>query len=207
MHITLEKTTKNKLAKLQLHLPWSFEEIHQDLEKETWTNPGSDNKFGLDLWEGWREKCHSPQTKTLSTLINFFRTDQLKKQLIGWLYENVTNFNTEYMMTQQELNDCCSLHGELVKDTPGFVNILHTDYRRLAATGMIYLTEHDDPNVSTVFYDSRERVNPVRMTTNFGDGWWHANGNDTYHEGWNRTNQFRYSFLLGLTLNIQPLRP
>jgi len=205
LSMSMSRTDRYQVAKLKLHHPWSFEEIQRDLEQEIWVNPSLDNNLGLDLWKGWRAKCHDPQTKTLSAITEFLKSDSLKHQLIGWIYDHLENFHTEYMMDRQELSDCCNLHGELVKDTPGFVNILHTDYRRLAATGMIYLCQYDDPDVSTFFYDSRDRTNPVRMTTEFCDGWWHPNGNDTYHEGWNRTNRFRYSFLIGLTLNVQPL--
>ena len=34
---------------------------------------------------------------------------------------------------------------------------------------------------------------------------WYLNYHNTWHEGWNRTDQVRYSGLLGLTINVTDL--
>lgn len=120
------------------------------------------------------------------------------------MFDHIPDLAWEYDCNVKSMFEQTRLHAEFSKDVPGFVNCLHTDYRKLVATGMIYFCEFDDPDLSTVFYDTFDRLNPLRMVTGFGKGWWHANGNDTWHEGWNRSYHDRYSCLLGLTLNVVP---
>lgn len=205
--INIELTGKWKVSKFHIDLPFTHEELLSELENETWVNPSMINNLGNDNWGGVRFKCMNPRPEhtKLNRLKEFFCSDELKHKFVHWLYETDESMSWDWEWTPDEMCQHTILHGEFSKDMPGFVNVLHTDYRKLVATGLVYYAKEDDSNLSTVFYDTMDRVNPVRMTTNFGDGWLHSNGNNTWHEGWNKTDKVRYSTLLGLTLNIKPL--
>jgi hypothetical protein len=203
--IKITATGKWKLAHIHVDIPYTFEEVLKELGNETWVSPGDLNPLNVDLWQGQRAKCMNPRGKILTQIQSYLCDESTVWSLIHWMYDTIPGFAQDYDWSPQDMFDHCMFHAELTRDAPGFVNVLHTDYRKLVATGMLYLTKQDDSNLSTVFYDTANRGNPVRMTTNWGDGWWHANGNDTWHEGWNHTQSIRYSFLLGLTLNVQPV--
>jgi hypothetical protein len=206
--LQIKKSPKWKVSKLHIELPYTHEELLSEFENEEWQNPSILNNLGNDNWNNVRFKCMRPkeQHKRLRELHQFFSSNELKSKLVHWLYENDESMWSDWEWTPEELCRHTNLHGEFSKDLPGFVNVLHTDFRKLVATGLVYYAKEDNPDLSTVFYDTVDRANPVRMTTNFGDGWVHSNGNNTWHEGWNRTNQNRYSTLLALTLNINPIQ-
>jgi len=205
--VHIEPTGKWKVSKFHIDLPFTHDELLSELENETWVNPSVINNLGNDIWGGVRFKCMNPKSEhtKMRQLKEFFCSDELKHKFVHWLYETDESMNWDWEWTPDEMCEHTILHGEFSKDMPGFVNVLHTDYRKLVATGLVYYAKEDNPDLSTVFYDTMDRVNPVRMTTNFGDGWFHSNGNNTWHEGWNKTDKVRYSTLLGLTLNIKPL--
>lgn len=201
--IEIEPTTKRRVARFHIDLPYSHAELIEELEQEQWIPHGVLGAVGNDPWPGMRFKVlrPQPQNKKLDSIWQYCCSDALKKTLIDYMYVHVHNIAIDWDMHAETLFKTCHLHGEFTKDLPGFVNEIHTDYRKLVATGMIYLSEKDDPDISSYFCDDLARTNQIRMTTNFGDGWWHANGNDTWHEGWNRTGNTRYSILLALTIN------
>lgn len=198
---------KHRVYRTKLSMPYSREEIIEEMERENWVSPGSINPLGTDLWHATRYKVMHPidENQKLLSLKNFLGSDELKAHAIDQMFTNLEELSWEYNYNRESMFNETNIHCEFTKDMPGFVNPLHTDFRKLVATGMIYLTDRDDPDLSTQFYDDMERSNPIRMTTDFGDGWWHANGNNTYHEGWNKTNQVRYVILLGLTMNVVPI--
>lgn len=206
MNLTLTPR-RHRVFGLHVDIPCSHAQLLAELESITWVSPGSLNPLGLDLWDAERAKCMAltSDTPNLLEIQKYLDSDRTKDVIIDTMYQHIPDLTWEYNFDRQRMHDHTNLHAELTRDSAGFVNVLHTDFRLLVATGMVYLTAQDDPDLSTVFYDSAERTNPLRMTTNFGDGWWHANGNNTYHEGWNHSNQYRYSFLLGLTLNVEPI--
>lgn len=199
-----------KVHKIKLNVPFSVDELHKEFEHETWDNPSMHNNLGNDNWSGWRFYCTTPgaQSPTMQSILNYMRSDQVKNQIINLFYSTDPAFEYDWEWTPEEMSQHTQIGVYFIKDMPGFVNVLHTDYRKLVGTAMVYWTAEDDnPDISTVFYDSKDRTNPVRMPTNFGQGWLHANGNQTYHEGWNKTDQVRYSMLFGLTLNVTPIAP
>lgn len=190
-----------------MDLPFSPYELRAELEAEKWIPHGAVGAVGNDPWPGMRFKVlrPKPSNKKLTSIWNYCCSDQLKQTFIDWMYQYVHGIAVDWDMHPETMFKTCHLHGEFTKDMPGFVNDIHTDYRKLVATGMIYLSDRDDPDLSTYFCDDLNRTNQIRMTTNIGDGWWHANGNDTWHEGWNRTDQVRYSILLALTINTSTI--
>lgn len=204
INIVCTPTSLQRVGLVQLNLPFSFEDVKTELENEIWIDPTSTNKLGTDLWDSQRYNCMRPKIKhrCLTELFNYFRSDELKTKFINFLYQVSPTLKTDWDWYPEDMFKGTSIHGHFVRDNPGFVNVLHTDYRRLVATGMIYWNQDDNEDVSTWFYSGIHRTDPLRAPTGFGKGWIHSNGNHTYHEGWNRTNKYRYSTLLGLTLDM-----
>jgi hypothetical protein len=192
---------------MQIDLPFTYEELLADLENENWINPSVENNLGNDNWGATRFKVMHPKKehKLLRSLHHFFNSDEFKRVFVEELYNNDPGFDFDWEWTPEEMCNHTMIHGEFSKDLPGFYNDLHTDYRKLVGTGLVYWAKANNPDVCSVFYDSREKISPVVMTTDFGHGWMHGNCNDTYHEGWNRTDRPRYSSLIGLTLNVTPV--
>lgn len=207
--VVINKTNKRRLFTLDFDFKISRDQLLEELENEDWRSPGDYNPLGIDLWSAQRSKVLDPRitNRFMHGIRDYLQSNQLKMQLIGKMFEHLPDLTWEYNWNPESCSDETILHAEFTRDAPRFVNVLHTDYRKLVATGMIYLTESDSEDLCTMFYDTQDRQNPVRMETNFGQGWWHANGNDTWHEGWNRTDSYRYSILLGLTMNVVPVKP
>ena len=206
--ITFETTPKWKVSTFKVDLPFTYDDLIVELENENWVNPSEFNNLANDNWTGARSKIMSPKLehRHMWALKRFFSSDELKIQLINRLYEADPAMEYDWEWTPEEMAEHTLLHGDFTRDVPGFQNPIHTDFRKLVATGLVYWSKEDDPNLSSYFYDDPYgKTNPVRMPTNFGHGWLHNNGNNTYHDGRNDTNQMRYSTLIGLTLNITPL--
>lgn len=205
--LKITPTTKNRVGRLYLSIPYTYSEIYEELERENWQSMSEIHQLGIDLWLGKRLKCRIPAYNNykLQHIQRYFKSEKVKREFIKFLYEITPNLLVNWDFTQDDMFNHTHFHGELTKDLPGFECNLHTDYRRLVGTGLIHWSEYDDPDLRTVFYNDCDRSNPIEMTTNFGDGWIHANGNDTWHDGWNRTKKNRYSTLLALTANVRPI--
>jgi len=190
------------VSELKLELPFDRAQIIQELDSEDWVPHGEVAPVGHNPWPNTRYKCLRPQWKhqALTAVSRYFGSVEFKRQAIDWMYQEYHGIDVTWGMGADEMCRKSRTHIEFTKDMPGFVNDIHTDYRQLIATGMIYFSDHDTPDLSSYFYTDQNRSNPTRMTTAFGDGWWHMNNYDTWHEGWNRTDQVRYSGLLGLTI-------
>lgn len=190
------------VSELKLELPFERAQIIQELDSEDWVPHGDVAPVGHNPWPNTRYKCLRPQWEhqALTAVSRYFGSVEFKRQAIGWMYQEYHGIDVTWGMSAEEMCRRSRTHIEFTKDMPGFVNDIHTDYRQLIATGMIYFSEHDTPDLSSYFYTDQNRSNPTRITTAFGDGWWHMNNYDTWHEGWNRTDQVRYSGLLGLTI-------
>lgn len=191
------------VSKLHLKMPWSYEELLPEFENEEWKPHGEVAPVGHNPWPGMRYKvlCPKWENRRLTAISRYFGSDEFKRQSIDWMYDNYPGTDVAWGMDRDTMFRRSQTHIEFTRDMPGFVNNLHTDYRLLIATGMIYFHPKDDEQVSSWFYKTETREDPVRMTTAWGDGWWHQNGNYTWHEGWNKTDQVRYSGLLGLTVH------
>jgi len=197
------------VSKLHLEMPWNPDDVIQELENEDWRPHGDVAPVGHDPWPGMRYKVLCPrwENQRLIAISRFFASDEYRRQAIDWMYVNYPGTDVAWGMDRDTMFRRSQSHIEFTKDMPGFVNALHTDYRLLIATGMVYFSRTDSPDLSTYFYKTETREDPVRMTTNWGDGWWHENGNYTWHEGWNRTDSVRYSGLLGLTVYTADVPP
>ncbi len=191
------------VSKLYLDMPFTYSQIIAELENEEWKPHGDVAPVGHNPWPGTRYKVLQPKSenKALVQISRYFSSLAFKRQAIDWMYDNYPGTDVAWGMDRDTMFKRSQTHIEFTRDMPGFVNDIHTDYRLLIATGMVYFSESDNPDLSTYFYKTEDRQEPVRMTTGFGDGWWHQNGHYTWHEGWNRTDKVRYSGLLGLTVH------
>lgn len=202
--LSIEITPKrHNFSALKVNFPWTREELISELDKEKWNPYGTETAVQHDEWTGKRFKCHRPQSPILQKIINFFAEDSTRDYLIECLYRDKPILQVNWQMYPWRMSQNTILHAELTKDLPGFENGVHCDMRRLVATGVIYLTDGDNPNLSSEFYDHPDRHNPYRVETGYGSGWVHSNDWNTWHDGWNRTDQTRYSILLGLTLKLE----
>ena len=183
---------------IHLEMPHTREQILPELEAQPWSViPNSP-----DSWLNLRERLCPPfHTPIMQDLHRHLCSPEHRRSIIDYFYDNVPMFQSRWGMDRETMFQQTFAHGDFIRDLPGFHQDIHTDYRLLVATGMIYLTDHDNPGFSTSFYDDREGNNPTRITTNFCDGWWHVNDGSPWHGGHNATDQDRYSIMIALTLS------
>ena len=188
---------------LKVTFPWPREELIAELEQQEWQPYGMETAVKHDVWTGKRYKVHRPTTSKLWQIQQFFREDSTRDYLIECLYRDKPILQVNWQMYPWRMSVNTELHAEFTKDLPGFENGLHCDMRRLVATGVIYLCDGNNENLASCFYDTPMRDNPQIVETGYGMGWVHSNDFNTWHDGWNRTEQTRYSILLGLTLKLE----
>lgn len=184
-----------------MQFPWSRDELVAELEQEQWRPFGLDTSVEHNAWPGKRYKVLHPKSPKLQE-IKYHIQSQMR-YVIDSLYQHRPDLHTTWQMYPWRMAQNCVMHAEFTRDFPGFENGIHLDNRMLFATGMIYLTSEHSDSWSSCFYNSCERDNPVIIPSGFGQGWIHANNHDTWHDGWNRSDQTRYSILIALTLKFE----
>lgn len=192
-----------RVSTLRVQFPWPRQQLIADLEQEDWRPYGQETAVKHDAWPGTRFKLHRPQSPRLQSIIEFFARDSTRDYLIECLYRDKPILQINWQMYTWRMSMNSILHAEFTRDLPGFHNGLHCDMRRLIGTGMIYLVDRDDENLASCFYANPNREDPRMIPTGYGLGWVHSNDWDTWHDGWNRTQEVRYSILLGLTLKLE----
>lgn len=187
---------------IDMKFPWSRDVIIQELEKEDWRPFGMDTSVPHDRWPGKRYKVLHPASDILNDIRDYLQSDDIHRYMVEKLFEHKDNLQTTWQMYPWRALKNTDLHVEFTRDLPGFENGIHLDTRLLFATGMIYLTDRDDERWASCFYSDFQSSNPVMIPSGFGQGWIHANDYDTWHDGWNRTDEVRYSMLFALTLKL-----
>jgi hypothetical protein len=184
----------------QIHfdMPYDRETVVNSLQSQPW----SVTENSPDSWQGLRQRLSPPFTDPVMRDIHqYLCSTEHRRNIINYFYDTVPFFQSRWGMDRDTMYERTFAHGDFIRDLPGFHQDIHTDYRLLVATGMIYLTDRDDPGFSTSFYDNTQGDNPSRITTNFCDGWWHVNDGACWHGGHNATNEDRYSIMIALTLS------
>lgn len=192
----------HQLFFLKLDIPYTCEQIITELKNEDWKKFSETNTCDLDIWPQ-RYKLLQSKSPILQEIQTFIHQDFNREKMVETLYKHSPNARTIYGMTPKQMYDNTIMHGEFSLDKPGFECGRHIDFRLLAATGGIYFNEVDDPNSATYFYRSVDGPEWARAETGFGKGWMQLNDIDVWHDGWNRTNQDRYSMLIGLTIQTK----
>jgi hypothetical protein len=166
-------------------------------------------------WEPWNliEAQQAPSLSTrsilnpdniaiLSDAVEYFsnpagyKTDILKELFKQQQFEKIWAIDYETLM--RNTTNVLLLY----KDGPGFVAPIHLDNRQLVTSGMITFSDHDDPDISTFFYTSKNKDDPLRVPIGHGQGWTAAVTHTTWHAGGNYSTTDRYSlyFAVGLKL-------
>lgn len=180
-----------------------YQTIIDELKKEEWVPQGLKQYVGQEneaFYSRWLIKDGNIKSLPLKKIINYIQSEKVHESVLDHLYSFEPQFEGLWGMPKEKMYRFAHWHAYYQLDKPGFELKLHTDYRRLIATGMIYLTEKDDPNVATYFYWDKKPENEIRTTTNYGDGWLHVNDGPNFHTGANRSQEDRYTILLGLTI-------
>ena len=197
--------TENRffLSDIKLTLDYDYSTITNELNNEVWVPQGEKQHVGQEnnaFYYRWLIQNQNPKSKKLRAIIDYIQSAEVHQLALESLYSFSPQFEGLWGMDLNKMKRFADWHAYYQKDTPGWYLKPHTDYRRLIATGMIYLTEKDDPNLSTYFYWDNKQENEVRLTTNFGDGWLHVNDGPNLHVGMNKSDSDRYSILVGLTI-------
>lgn len=218
MDITINDTVKDLVYKLQFSSDLTAKDIVTRLEAEDWIQENYNRELNTNRQNGARFVLAGTERGKLSE-------DIIKDHELKRLYKAVTSqsfkmllleklFQTESFLRLWGIkniylfNRLTTLTANFVVDNPGCTVKIHLDNRMLVATGMLYINEKpkDQGLQATVFYSDVNRNNPVFMETGFGNGWFAVNMQDNWHEGFNKSNEKRYSILLGLELNVEHLK-
>jgi hypothetical protein len=182
----------------QLELVHGFDknQIIEDFKNEDFGDTtDAYGQSGFSLRRDVKE-IRSPRLQLIS---DYFRGDIFKQLMIDTLY-NSPGFSGHWAISPERMFNTTVSMGNLICDKPGHNTGIHLDNRCLVATGMCYFTEVDDPNISTWFFDSQEKENPLRMKTEFSTGWFAANMHNSWHDGYNKSDYDRYTLMYGLAL-------
>lgn len=192
----------HQLFFLDLTLPYTIQQVIEAMQQENWKKFSETNTCDLDIWPQ-RYKLLKAKTQVLKHVQAYINQDSTKWKVIQALYSHSPNVRIIYGMTPEQMYDNTVLHGEFSLDKPGFECGRHIDFRLLAATGGIYFNEGDNADAATHFYRTVDGPTWTRAETGFGKGWMQLNDIDVWHDGWNRTDQDRYSMLIALTIQTK----
>jgi hypothetical protein len=186
--------------KVNLDIRADYANIIASLEKETWfPDQGAygQSNFVSRYYLNWDQV----QNTYLQEIQDWSCSDDFRRSVIDQLYSE-PNFAGYWSIDPETMFRTTVSSGRFLKDLPGFGAGVHIDNRLQVAAGMIYFIDGDDENQSTTFYSTPTGADPCRIPTGHGHGWIAANMHDSWHDGWNRSAQNRYSLILSLGLKI-----
>ena len=196
MQIAFQKQ-RDFIYTLQLDLPWTNQEIVNELKKETWQPDQagySQNSFPT------RFRVQNPRQPICQSIQQYVEQGNFKRTILDTLW--ATPFPGIWGVDVDRMDRITFIYGIFTKDCPGYSIRIHTDDRMHVLQGMIYFIEGDDPDQSTTTYTTFEGDNPLRIPTGSGAGYFAANTNYSWHTGQNASDQDRYSIIFGIRLNI-----
>ena len=185
---------------VNLDLGCTYDEIIQDLSNESWTPDRGAYGQG-DLVERYYIEWDQIKNPRLQRIQDYACSDGFRRSVIDRLYSEPL-FAGHWSIGPNEMFHATASSGRFLRDRPGYHCGLHLDNRLQVASGMIYFANGDDESISTTFYTTEARRDPVRIPTGFGAGWIAANMHDSWHDGWNRGDHDRYSMLLSIGLKL-----
>lgn len=200
-------TLRNGLYTFDLSLDYSYDQLIAEFEQEEWeAHADRANTSGLagDPYQE-RSGLMNPKSPILQTIRDYVSSDLVKKQVIDCLYQNQENYISsiwEGWSAEKMYNK--TFWGSIYnRDHPGFAIPNHLDTRLQVATALIYFTEQDDVDQSTIYYTSENKDNKLRIYNGLGKGVLHLNDHTSWHEGSNNSNKVRYSLICGLLIKVQ----
>lgn len=211
MNISISKSARNLVYSLKLDSGLSPQQVLECYANEEWEVETFARPLNLNRVTGYRQIImHSTRgmldkrllkTARLIQLYEYILSPAVKNSIISMLYED-DEFSRLWGLNQSLLSNITKLTANYVIDLPGQHVKLHLDNRLLVGTGMIYLNEKTEGNQSTRFYSDEKRSNPFIIEPGFQNGWFAANVQTNWHEGFNKANTNRLSILLGLGIDV-----
>lgn len=184
---------RSNLQSILLDIPFGYNEIAKELEKEDWSNKSEQDCK--------RSVLINPQSQMLKEIKKFISSNEVKEQIIDSFYTNFPSINERWNgwsredMYQKTVWDCV-----FAVDEPGYFMDTHLDTRTNVATGIIYLNKKADEKRTTVFYTDKEGNNEIKISNGFCQGVISVNDYDTWHSVCNNTSENRYIIVVVLIL-------
>ena len=176
------------LSQLTTNFPYSQEEVYTALQNEEYQ--GNDS----------RKICHEIKSPILQSI------HKTVLDSVPALLEEISKFPdfVEHwgLADIKELVNNVKTSCQLVCDKPGFTTGVHIDCKSQVCTGMLFFNKTDDPDQSTSFYTSLSGDNPIRISSEYGHGWFSANTYWGYHIGGNNSSRDRYALIFISNLNL-----
>ena len=177
------------ITKLSIDWPFTQEEVYTALENETY--------FG----DGDRTFCHEIKSPILQSIMSTVEANipiLLREMNEQDRFQEVWNFKYKEQILNNNSWGCY-----FVCDKPGYDTDIHIDCRTQLCTGMLFFNKLDDPDQATSFYTTHSKDNPLRMSSQYGTGWYSANTHDCWHVGANNTQRNRYAILFINNLELK----
>lgn len=192
---------RHNVEKVKLHIPYNYNTLFNEFELESWFNHNNVARAGDP--HSHRSTLPNPSSSILKEILKFLSSDQIKRQVIEQMYTNNQDIQSNWDgWTPDEMFDKTIWGGQFLRDAPGYSIGKHIDTRIQIITMLMYFTELDDPELSTIFYTDKHGTDPYRATTNFCEGTCFVNDYDVWHEGYNKSNKVRHLIAMGLIINV-----
>jgi hypothetical protein len=177
------------IARLAIDWPFTQEEVYSALEKEQY--------YGDED----RTYCPHPVSPILQEILNIVNSS-IPNLLLDMTrqYDFKHKWCLEY---EDQLINNTKTTCMFTCDKPGYIIDTHVDSRLQVCTGMIFFNNFDDPDQATTFYTSHSGDNPLRMSSQYGSGWYAANTHDCWHTGANNTQRNRYAIIFINKLDLK----
>jgi len=188
---------RHNLETISLDMPYSFETVISELEKEDWKSSSH------DFSNSKRHLVINPESVILKQIKEFLTSDAVKKQIIDSFYDNFPNIRDTWNgWTQDQMFERTVWDGFFVKDLPGYSMSKHLDSRTNVGTAIVYLNNSADQRRTTKFFTDKHGSDEIKIDNNFAQGVVSINDSDTWHEVENGTDTPRYTIILILLLLI-----
>lgn len=198
------KQLRPGIYELFLNIPYDYQTVLYEFENEEWEGH-SDRKTSAGLaGDPYAERSGllNPKSTVLQEIQNSFNSDIIKKQLIDHIYAVEGKYISSLWdgWTKEQMFEKTFWGSMFNRDLPGFHIKPHLDTRLQVMTAMIYFSYKDDPDQSTIYYNSESMSFPLRAKNDFGRGVIHVNDHTSWHEGFNKSLETRYSLIAGLLI-------
>jgi hypothetical protein len=171
-----------------------------ELKNQNWV---SITPTHLDEYYTKRQRIDGNLNGSIVNSMSTYMHSEFKKVIINLIWKDIM-FQHKWgpRLNYDKLDKITKSEFGFNKDLPGFSTDFHLENRSQIAFGMIYFMEQDIPECSTYFYTSESKNNPIRIPTGMGKGWLCVNTHWGWHEGWNNSNNDRYSSSLNFCLDM-----
>ena len=177
------------INKLSIDWPFTQEEVYTALENEECSG-NEDRTFYYHVKSPILQSIMSTVKANIPVLLQEMNEQARFQEVWRFKYkEQILNNNS------WECNFVC--------DKPGYNIGIHTDCRIQICLGMLFFNSFDDADQATTFYTTHSGDNPMRMSSEFGTGWYSANTHDSWHTGGNNTQRNRYAILFSNNLELK----